>query len=187
MQDYYWWLRVKATTSQSRIMRSLCRRLLTPLSLLCGCFIPLSARVANKPCFPHGLHGIFISSNAVIGRNCVIFQNVTIGSNFLPGSSGMGAPVIGDNCFIGAGANIIGGVKIGSNVRIAANSSVYKDVPDNCVVTSARQENHQRGGLDNRYYSYDGRWKYYEDEKWHYTDDPAITVPLEKARINSGS
>ena len=71
-----------------------------------------------------------IHSRAVIGKNCMIGQNVTIG-----GKSGWyEVPVIGDNVEISAGARIIGPVRIGNNVIIGANAVVVKDVPDNCIV-----------------------------------------------------
>lgn len=34
---------------------------------------------AEPPILPHGLYGIIISHNAKIGKNCVIFHQVTIG------------------------------------------------------------------------------------------------------------
>ena len=86
------------------------------------------------PILPHGFLGIFISQDAKIGKNCVIFQQVTIGSNMLLDSKGMGAPTIGDNVYIGAGAKIIGNVHVGDNCRIGANAVVVKDVPDNTTV-----------------------------------------------------
>jgi serine O-acetyltransferase len=57
---------------------------------------------ASPPNLPHGLYGIIISHNSVIGNNATIFHQVTIGE----GKDG--APIIGDNVFIGAGAKIIG-------------------------------------------------------------------------------
>jgi serine O-acetyltransferase len=62
------------------------------------------------------------------GKNCTIYQNVTIAGkdNF--------EPVIGDNVVIGAGAVIIGNVNIGNNVIVGANAVVTKDFPDNCTV-----------------------------------------------------
>jgi serine O-acetyltransferase len=101
-----------------------------------GSYIGSGAKFAGKPTFPHGITGIFISSGAKIGKNAVIFHQVTIGSNTLGDSKHKGAPIIGDNCYIGAGAKIIGNVKIGNNVRIGANAVVVKDVPDNCVVVN---------------------------------------------------
>ena len=77
---------------------------------------------------PHGINGIVISQNDVIGKNCFISHQVTIGTS-------MGkAPVIGDNVYIGPGAKIFGGIKIGNNVRIDANCPVFFDVPDNSTV-----------------------------------------------------
>jgi serine O-acetyltransferase len=54
----------------------------------------LSASFDSQPIFPHGIKGIFVSSGAKIGKACVIFQQVTIGSNTLEGSKGYGSPLI---------------------------------------------------------------------------------------------
>lgn len=83
---------------------------------------------------PHGFSGIFISSGAVIGQGCVVFQQATVGSNTLRDSAGAGAPVIGSNVLIGAGAKIIGAVTVGDNARIGANCVVTHDVPANATV-----------------------------------------------------
>lgn len=82
------------------------------------------------PSLPHGLHGIFISRYAVIGKDCWIYQNVTIGE--VNGK----APVIGDGCFIGAGAVIVGDIRIGNNVKIGAGAVVSTDVAEGCTVVS---------------------------------------------------
>lgn len=125
------------------------------------------------PCLPHGMKSIFVSGDAVIGKNCVIFQQVTIGSNSLPNSKSVGAPTIGDNCYIGAGAKIIGRVRIGNNVRVGANAVVYRDVPDNSVVLSGEQRVLTRDILlDNRFYSRQGTWCYFDDGKWTSVTDP---------------
>ena len=75
----------------------------------------------------HGF-GTVINGSAVIGSNCTILHNVTIG-----GGHG-GSPVIGDNVYIGAGAIIIGGIHVGNNVKIGAGAIVVEDVPDNSTV-----------------------------------------------------
>ena len=49
-------------------------------------FIPISAQIGDNIVFPHGLAGIFISQKAIIGDNCVIFHQVTIGSDNLKDS-----------------------------------------------------------------------------------------------------
>lgn len=55
-----------------------------------GSYIGLNTILADIPVFPHGLKSIFISDAAVIGKKCVIFQQVTIGSNNLPKDGGGG-------------------------------------------------------------------------------------------------
>lgn len=102
-----------------------------------GAFIPLRTEFRGKPVFPHGISGVFVSNGAKIGKNCVIFHQVTIGSNNLEGTKRRGAPEVGDDVYIGCGAKIIGAVKIGNNVRIGANCTVTSDVPDNSTVVSA--------------------------------------------------
>lgn len=97
-------------------------------------YIPLDTEIAERPTFPHWIYGVFISQGAQIGSGCTIFQQVTIGSNSLRDSQGVGYPTLGDNVYIGAGAKIIGGVRIGNNVRIGANCVVTKDIPDNATV-----------------------------------------------------
>lgn len=72
--------------------------------------------------------GIVISDNAIIGNNCKILQNVTIGHK--NGKS----PRIGNNVYFGAGSMVIGGISIGDNVIIGAGAIVLKDVPSNSVV-----------------------------------------------------
>lgn len=118
-----------------------------------GYYIGTTAKFSDHPFFPHGYQGINISGDAVIGKNCVIFQQVTIGSDTLIDSSSFGSPIIGNNCYIGAGAKIIGKVSVGDNCRIGANAVVYKDVPPNSTVVSGggmRVITHQHK-LDNRF------------------------------------
>ena len=93
-----------------------------------GTHLQKSARFVSPPNLPHGLYGIIVTHNAIIGRNVTIFHQVTIGEG------NGGAPTIGDNVFIGAGAKIIGNITIGNNVKIGANCVVFMDVPDNCTV-----------------------------------------------------
>jgi len=64
-----------------------------------------------------------------IGKNCTIFQQVTLGA-----AGKEGFPTILDNVTIYAGAVVIGNVTIGNNSVIGANATVYKNVPDNSTV-----------------------------------------------------
>ena len=93
-----------------------------------GTHLGFGAVFETPPYLPHGLYGIVISHNAIIGKNATIYHQVTIG-----GVKG-GDPVIGDNVYIGAGAKIVGKIHIGNNVRIGAGCVVAVDIPDNCTV-----------------------------------------------------
>ncbi|MCD8007028.1 MAG: serine acetyltransferase [Oscillospiraceae bacterium] len=99
-----------------------------------NCFVPPKVEIGENIIFPHGLTGIFISQGAVIGDDCTIFHQVTIGSNTIEDSKAYGAPKIGNNVYIGAGAKIVGNVCVGNNVRIGANAVVTIDIPDNTTV-----------------------------------------------------
>lgn len=126
-----------------------------------GSWIGYNAKIKGIPCFPHGLHGVFISGGAIIGKNCIIFQHVTIGSNTLNGSN-VGSPVIGDNVYIGAGAKIIGNVLVGDNCRIGANAVVYKNLPPHSVAVQSPTKIITKNNLDNRYYSMrGGKWFFF--------------------------
>lgn len=85
--------------------------------------IDLNAQIGGGLLIPHP-NGIVIHPDAVIGPNCLIFQQVTLGANG-PG----GLPVLGGHVDIGAGAKILGPVTIGDHALIGANAVVTRDVP----------------------------------------------------------
>ncbi len=99
-----------------------------------GGYIGKGAWFASRPRLPHGLHGIFISRYARIGRECWIYQNVTIGE--VHGK----APIIGDHCLIGAGAVLVGNITIGDGAKIGAGAVVRQDVPAGAVVVAGPPE-----------------------------------------------
>ena len=77
-------------------------------------------------------HGFATIINAErIGKNCKIFQQVTVGYN------GDKQPTIGDNVEICCGAKVIGGLHIGDNAVIGAQALVIHDVPENAIVGGA--------------------------------------------------
>lgn len=95
--------------------------------------MPFGAKIGDGMRLVH-LQGIVIAKNAVIGKNCTIFHQVTIGANEHK-KKYRSAPKLGDNVYIGAGAKIIGDIIIGNNVKIGANAIVTKSVPDGYTVT----------------------------------------------------
>jgi serine O-acetyltransferase len=76
--------------------------------------------------------GIHVNHDAVIGDNCNIQQDVTLGK--ANRGARAGSPVIGNNVFIGAGAKIIGRIHVGDGAAIGANAVVTKDVPAGAAV-----------------------------------------------------
>lgn len=130
-----------------------------------GGYMGIRSKFAGKPYLPHGFMGVFISDMSEIGKNAVIFQQVTIGADRLADSNNQGNPKIGDNVYIGAGAKIIGNVRIGNNCRIGANAVVYMDMPDNSVAVSSPTRIIQKENLDNRFIvaTKDNKLKVYED------------------------
>ena len=145
----YWGLKAHLQQHPSRLLRLAYDRYFLDQ----GSYVGLGSTVKGKPYFPHGCVGVFISKDAVIGENVVIFQQVTIGSNALEGSAGAGAPVIGDHVYIGAGAKIIGGVTVGHHCRIGANAVVYKDLPPHSVAVCSPTRAIQKENLDNTFYT----------------------------------
>ena len=96
-------------------------------SAITGADIPLNSKIAGGLLIPHP-NGIVIHPNAIIGPNCLIFQQVTIGEGSKPG-----LPIIEGHVDIGAGAKILGGIHIGTHTRIGANAVVINDIPGNAT------------------------------------------------------
>lgn len=93
-------------------------------SIVTGADIPLDAQLGGGLLLPHP-NGIVIHPAAVIGPNCLLFQQVTIGS----GGRRPGVPVLGGHVDVGAGAKLLGGINIGDHAKIGANAVVLDDVP----------------------------------------------------------
>ena len=91
-------------------------------SAITGAEIPLGTRLGGGLLLPHP-NGIVIHPDAIVGVNCLIFQQVTLGGG------DDGAPCIGGHVDIGTGAKVLGPVSIGDHSKIGANAVVLKDVP----------------------------------------------------------
>ena len=121
--DFYLWLKVYSK-NKNNFLSSFFRDF---FELKRSVIISVTAKIPMDVKFPH-FQNIVIGNGAIIGNNCIIYQDVTIGQN-----RGL-FPIIGNNVIIYAGAKIIGNVLIGNNAIIGANSVVTKDVPDNAIV-----------------------------------------------------
>ena len=97
-------------------------------------FPPLDSCYINMPpekigggfSLQHGFSTVIAAKE--IGKNCRVFQQVTVGFH------GEHAPVIGDDVQITAGAIVIGNVHIGDGATVGAGAVVTHDVPENAVV-----------------------------------------------------
>ena len=86
---------------------------------LTGVEIHPGAKVGPGLFIDHGM-GVVIGETVEIGRNCVLFHNVTLGGTGK--HHGKRHPTLGDNVFVGTGAILLGPITVGDNVRIGANS-----------------------------------------------------------------
>jgi len=97
-----------------------------------GIEIHPGARIGSGLFIDHGM-GTVIGETAEIGKNCVMFHNVTLGGTGK--HEGKRHPTVGDNVLIGTSSILLGPLKVGNNVKIGANSFIVNcDVPDNCTV-----------------------------------------------------
>lgn len=92
-------------------------------SAVTGADIPLTCKIGGGLLMPHP-NGIVIHPAAIIGPNCLIFQQVTIGIG------NGGTPTIMGNVDIGAGAKIFGAIVVGPRAKIGANAVVLRNVPE---------------------------------------------------------
>lgn len=114
------------------------------MRFLTGIEIHPGAKIGKGFFIDHGM-GTVIGETAVIGKNCVLFQNVTLGGTGK--HKGKRHPTVGDNVLIGTGAILLGPINIGSNVKIGADALIINhDVPDNCTVVGTPGRIVKQGG-----------------------------------------
>jgi serine O-acetyltransferase len=83
---------------------------------------------------------VTVNGNAVVGRNCRLDAQTTIGD--VRGQ----APRLGDNVYVGSGARILGGVEVGDEAAIGANAVVVHDVPAGVTVGGVPAKVISQGG-----------------------------------------
>ena len=93
-------------------------------SVITGADIPINTQIAGGLLIPHP-NGIVMHADVKIGPNCLIFQQVTLGSK-----DDSKPPVVGGHVDIGAGAKLLGEINIGNHAKIGANAVVLIDVPE---------------------------------------------------------
>lgn len=78
-------------------------------------------------------HGgsIFVGGKVIIGENCNLSHEVTIGVGGRGERRGM--PILGDRVYIAAGAKLFGQIVVGNDVAVGANAVVTKSIADHAV------------------------------------------------------
>jgi len=137
----------------ARLGRLMLRALLRRWRMRYGIDIPPSTQVGPGLYINHP-GGIVVNSGAVIGANCNLSHEVTLGQANRGARAGL--PVVGDGVYIGPGAKIVGAVRVGDDVAIGANAVVTSDVPDHAVV----------GGVPAQVISHDGAAGYVNRTDW---------------------
>jgi len=98
---------------------------------LTGIEIHPGAQIGENFFIDHGM-GVVIGETTQIGRNCTIYQGVTLGGVSL--HKGKRHPTLEDNVIVGVGAKVLGPNTIGAGSRIGAASVVITDVPSGSTV-----------------------------------------------------
>jgi serine O-acetyltransferase len=116
-----------------RLRIPLLPRVITTLAkMLTGVEIHPAAVIGEGFFIDHGI-GVVIGETAQVGRNCVMFHNVTLGGTGK--HRGKRHPTVQDNVFIGTNSVLLGPITVGANSRIGANSFIIMhDVPPDCTV-----------------------------------------------------
>lgn len=98
---------------------------------LTGVEIHPGAELGGGLFIDHGM-GVVIGETAEVGRNCTLYQGVTLGGTSLRREKRH--PTLEDDVVVGAGAKVIGAIVIGARSKIAAGAVVVKSVPPDCTV-----------------------------------------------------
>lgn len=105
------------------------------IKLLHNSIVPSTVRIGLGTTFAYGGIATIIHADVVIGCNCSIGSNVTIGGGqTMNDKTGLTTPRIGDNVYVATGAKIFGGIEIGEFSIVAANAVVTSDVEPFTIV-----------------------------------------------------
>lgn len=123
-----------AMSIRPRVLRALALLVYKPLYRFVrnvyGIELPLATRVGRRVSIDHQ-SGIVVHGNTVIGDDCRIRHNTTMGIRSMDDLDA--APVLERGVDVGAGAVIIGNVRLGAFSTIGANAVVLCDVPSGAL------------------------------------------------------
>jgi serine O-acetyltransferase len=117
--------RLAHTLHQARV--PILPRLVSSFSrFLTGIEIHPGAQIGEGFFIDHGM-GVVIGETSVIGDNCHLTQEVTLGGTSTRHEKRH--PTLANNVVVGAGAKLIGAITVGESARIGAGSVVVTNVP----------------------------------------------------------
>ena len=91
-----------------------------------GIEIHPGAHIGRRVFIDHGM-GVVIGETAVVGDDCTLYHQVTLGGTSW--NKGKRHPTLGKGVVVGAGAKILGPLTVGDGAKIGSNAVVVKDVP----------------------------------------------------------
>ena len=112
-----------------------------------SCYFPFKIKIGEKFVLGYGGLGVVIHERTIIGDDCHVDQNVTIGGT----SKKYGVPVLGNHVYVGSGAKILGPIIIGDNVVIGANAVIVENIPNNSLVVGIPGKIIKTGILKSQY------------------------------------
>jgi serine O-acetyltransferase len=101
--------------------------------LLTGAEFVLGCRIAGGLVVKHP-NGVVIGKGAVIGQDCTLLHQVTVGERHLATCGPRSYPRIGDRVTLGVKCTALGGVTVGDDVTVGAHALVLADVPAGTTV-----------------------------------------------------
>lgn len=135
-----------------------------------GVEIHPAAQIGKGLVIDHGM-GVVIGETTIIGDNCLIYQNVTLGGT--GHEQGKRHPTLKNNVLIGSGAKVLGPITIGDNSRVAAGAVVLNNIPENSTAV----------GVPARVAKQNGEHLDYLDQI-HFSDPVAQEICRMQARID---
>lgn len=101
--------------------------------------LPANSEIGPGLVLPHP--GNIVFGAAYIGKNAIIFQNVTLGARqFDIVNDHTTRPCLKDNVTVGAGATVVGPITLHDSATVGANSLVLNDVPALCTAIGVPAE-----------------------------------------------
>lgn len=156
---YTFWMRAALFLSQESIVWRpvyyLCRLILFRCGRRFGISIPYNTRIGPGLYIGH-YGGIVVNDQAILGCDCNINHEVTIGVRY--GGKHPGVPAIGDRVYLGPGCKVLGGITLGNDVAAGANSVVVESVVASGVVAGVPAKLISRKGSSDYVVNTDG-WR----------------------------